>query len=167
MSAGNVPASAYPRRIAMPPDIRRIAPGESKEYDAAAQLIAATFEQCVAHSMDARGIETFLAYAAAPALRARDAAGCATYVAYDGGALVGVLHVRDGEHISLFFVRPDRHGQGIGHALIERADRTTRLASVNSSTNAVRSYERYGFKASGPEQVSDGIRFVPMRRAAA
>ena len=148
----------------MPLDIRRIAPGESKEYDAAAQLIAATFEQCVAHSMDARGIETFLAYAAAPALRARDAAGCATYVAYDGGTLVGVLHVRDGEHISLLFVRPDRHGQGIGHALIERADRTTRLASVNSSTNAVRSYERYGFKASGPEQVSDGIRFVPMRR---
>ncbi len=78
-----------------------------------------------------------------------------------------MLHVRDGEHISLLFVRPDRHGQGIGHALIERADRTTRLASVNSSTNAVRAYERYGFKASGPEQVSDGIRFVPMRRAPA
>ena len=77
-----------------------------------------------------------------------------------------MLHVRDGEHISLFFVRPDRQGQRIGHALIEAADRTTPdhpLASVNSSTNAVRSYERYGFKASGPEQVSDGIRFVPMR----
>ena len=148
----------------MLPSVRPIAPGE---YDAAAQLIATTFEACVASSMDARGIEVFLAYAAAPALRARDEAGGATYVARNGNQLVGVLHVRDGEHISLLFVRPEHQGRGIGHALIETADRTTRLASVNSSTNAVRAYVRNGFKACGPEQVSDGIRFVPMRRGPA
>ena len=144
--------------------IRAIA---ASEYDAAAQLIAATFRDCVAASMTPRGIRTFLDYATAEAIRSRDASGCASYVALLENRLVGVLHVRNAEHISLLFVLPEYQGRGIGHALIRAADESKPLATVNSSTNAVRAYERCGFRVSGPEQVVDGIRHVPMRRQAA
>jgi GNAT superfamily N-acetyltransferase len=80
---------------------------------------------------------------------------------------VGVLHVKNGNHIALFFVLPTCQRQGIGRALIRTVDQICPLLTVNSSVNAVASYERFGFCAVGPERIVDGIRFVPMKQAAA
>ena len=144
--------------------IRRI---EDSEYETASEVILLTFRDCVASSMEPQGIKIFDEFAAAEAIRSHDAIGSSTYLALDGAHLVGVLHVRDDDHISLLFVLPALHGKGIGRALIDIADQSNRLLTVNSSINATHSYESYGFSASGPEQVTDGIRFVPMQRNAA
>lgn len=144
--------------------IRLIAPSE---YGLAAQLVLGVFQHSVASSMEPQGVKTFLEYSTSDSIRARDTSGCVTYVALMDSELVGVLHVKNGDHISLLFVRPELQGNGIGRALIRAADATHVLATVNSSTNAVRAYESYGFAASGPALVSDGIRYVPMQRTVA
>ena len=141
--------------------IRRI---EDSEYETASEVVLLTFLDCVASSMEPQGIKVFHEFATAEAMRSHDAIGSSTYVALDGAHLVGVLHVRDSNHISLLFVLPAFHGKGIGRALIDFADQSSRLLTVNSSINATHSYESYRFSASGPEQVTDGILFVPMQR---
>lgn len=115
-------------------------------------------------SMEPNGIKAFSEYSTSEAIRSRDASGGVTYVALKESRLVGALHIKNGDHISLLFVRPELQGHGIGYALIQTADKTKALATVHSSINAVRFYERYFFRVSGSEQVSDGIRYVPMRR---
>jgi len=138
---------------------------ETSEYEAAAQVVLTSFLDCVASSMEPRGITVFEEFSTAHAIRSRDASGCVTYVAIEDTQVVGVLHVKDGDHISLLFVLPDFQGKGIGNALIQKADQFKMLATVHSSTIALKAYESYGFRACGPEQLSDGIRFVPMQRS--
>ena len=60
-------------------------------------------------------------------------------------------------------------GRGVGKELFRRAAARCKevhpeLAeiTVNSAPGAVDAYGRLGFKETGPEQVENGIRFVPM-----
>ncbi len=139
---------------------------EDSEYEEASRVILDTFHDCVARSMEPQGVKIFDEFAAAEAIRSRDAVNCSTYVAVDGARLLGALHVMDGNHVSMLFVLPAFHKQGIGRALIHEADQTSKLLTVHSSTNATNSYESYGFSVCGPEQLANGIRFVPMQRNA-
>jgi GNAT superfamily N-acetyltransferase len=90
-------------------------------------------------------------------------------VAEEAGEPVGVIDVRDGCHIRLFFVRRDYQGRGIGRSLFEMAVNRCRQAdpelteiTVNSSPYAVPIYESLGFYMALPEQVKNGIRHTPM-----
>jgi GNAT superfamily N-acetyltransferase len=141
-----------------------IRPIAESEYELAAQVALSTFGDSVAASMDPQGVQTFEAFAKADAILLRDAAGGLTYVAMECQRMVGVLHVRDGNHIALFFVLPTCQRAGIGGALMRTVDQVRNLLTVNSSVNAVLAYEKLGFHADGPEQIVDGIRFVPMKR---
>ena len=83
--------------------------------------------------------------------------------------IVGMIEVRDHDHVSLFFVDPRFHRRGIGKELMQRALDTCRhnrpdlqQIDVNSSSYGVPVYERLGFRPAAPEQVKNGIRFVPM-----
>ena len=85
--------------------------------------------------------------------------------AFDDSELIGVLAADfKTNNVCLFFVKNKYHKQGIGRALFKNfllktdANRIT----VNSSLYAVGFYYRLGFKDITSEQVSDGIRFVPM-----
>jgi GNAT superfamily N-acetyltransferase len=116
--------------------------------------------------MEPQGIKVFEEFATAEGMRLRDAAGWSTYVALEETGIVGVLHIKEGKHISMLFVLPLFQKRGIGRALVAAADKSERLETVHSSVNATNSYVSYGFKISGQEQVVDGIRFVPMQRKA-
>ena len=71
-------------------------------------------------------------------------------------------------HISLFFVRKDMQGQGVGRALYQtvynfsaqqlRANRLT----VNASTISAEKYAHLGMNQTGPAQTVNGICSVPM-----
>ena len=141
--------------------VRRI---EEGEYVEASNLVLSVFGEMVAVSMEPDGVVAFEAFASAEQMRSRDNAGSTTFIAKDGSDLMGVLQVRDEEHISLFFTVPAFQGQGIGRALICAADQHHVLRTVNSSTIAAKAYERLGFSASGQEQVQHGILFIPMVR---
>lgn len=84
--------------------------------------------------------------------------------------LVGVIALREGQHISLLFVRDKFHHLGIAGNLVRMAvsqvemeEPKVRAVTVNSSPYAVGFYEKMGFRALGPEQKADGIRFTSMR----
>ncbi len=85
------------------------------------------------------------------------------------GEMVGVIGIRDWNHVSLLFVRSDRQGWGIAKSLLPEALRRCKTAkpdlaevTVNSSPNAVGAYRRMGFIPTGEEQLTNGIRYVPM-----
>jgi len=90
------------------------------------------------------------------------------HVAEDGNAFAGFLSVRDGNHISQFFVSSEFQGRGIGRILWSAAMATARAAgtfgsfTVDSSLFAIPVYERFGFQVVGPEQQHEGLVFVPM-----
>ena len=87
------------------------------------------------------------------------------YGAFDGEKLVGVLCMRPPQHIGGFFVDAAYHRRGIGRHLFEamRRDYGTQVFTVNSSPCAVEVYRRLGFVPTDTEQLTDGLRYTPMR----
>lgn len=86
-------------------------------------------------------------------------------VAEENGLIAGMIDVRDTTHVSLFFVEPAHHGQGVGHALIDFAfSDHVGPVTVNSSPWAVPIYEHLGFVVTGPGMERNGVRAVPMVR---
>ena len=87
------------------------------------------------------------------------------YGAFDGEKLVGVLCVRAPQHIGGFFVDAAYHRRGIGRRLFDamRQDYTQQVFTVNSSPYALEVYRHLGFVPTDEEQITDGLRYTPMR----
>lgn len=87
------------------------------------------------------------------------------YGAFHKGELVGVLAMREPQHISLFFVKEAWHRQGLGRLLFDamRRDYADQVFTVNSSPYAVEVYRHLGFTPTDTEQLTNGIRYTPMR----
>lgn len=148
--------------------VREMRSGEEEEVTA---LVVSSFHRHVGHELSRQGVDDFLRYADAPALAARRAAGHFTLVAAAGGALLGMIEVRENRHVSMLFVDPGAMGGGVGAALYREAERRMLRArpdleriTVHASRYAVPVYERFGFHATGAEQESNGVRFIPMVR---
>ena len=91
------------------------------------------------------------------------------YGAFDKASdIVGVLAMRQPSHISLFFVKAEYHRQGIGRQLFEKIlcdyqPQGIGVFTVNSSHYAVEVYRKLGFKLTGNECITNGIRYTPMK----
>ena len=91
------------------------------------------------------------------------------YGAFDKASdIVGVLAMRKPSHISLFFVKAEYHRQGIGRQLFEKMlcdyqPQGIGVFTVNSSPYAVEVYRKLGFKPTGDECITNGIRYTPMK----
>ena len=86
--------------------------------------------------------------------------------AYDGRELKGVIAAHEGRtHICCFFVKAQYQGQGIGRELWEflKENSSSPCITVNSSPYAVPIYRKLGFVDTDTEQLSDGMRYTPMR----
>lgn len=89
------------------------------------------------------------------------------YGAYFRGQMVGIISLRNREHISLLFVDEEFHRMGIGRKLIYEVRKLERdmggyRLTVNSSPYAVGFYHKIGFVDTEAEQTKDGIRYTPM-----
>ena len=91
------------------------------------------------------------------------------YGAFAEEKLVGVLAMRTPQHISLFFVQEAWHRKGIGKRLFDAVKRDYEIQefTVNSSPYAVEGYRHLGFIPTASEQITNGIRYTPMRYRAA
>ncbi|NLI53610.1 MAG: GNAT family N-acetyltransferase [Clostridiales bacterium] len=138
-------------------EIRQITPNE---LDRALALVERVFMRFEAPEYSRQGIDTFLAF-----LQNAEAVGALTiYGAFWEGTLAGVLATRGNSHIALFFVEAESQGKGVGRALFSAAAACAGdVMTVNSSPYAVEIYRHLGFVPLSGEQVTDGIRFTPMK----
>jgi len=80
---------------------------------------------------------------------------------------IGVIEIRAEAHVSLLFVDAPHQRQGVARALLRAAFPSPSIGrvgviTVNATPNSVGAYQKLGFTATPPEQVKNGIRFVPM-----
>ena len=90
--------------------------------------------------------------------------------ARSGANLIGIIEIRDYDHVALLFVRPLFQTQGVEKTLLRQAvdicsksHKDLEKITVNSSPNAVAAYEKMGFAATDAEREVNGIRFRPMK----
>ncbi len=141
-----------------PYPVRRLRAGEIPD---ALALIWNVFLQFEAPEYSAEGIASFRA-----SLEDEERIRNMTfYGAFDGKKLVGVLCMRAPQHIAGFFVDAAYHRRGIGRSLFEtmRQDYDRQVFTVHASPYAVEIYRRLGFAPTQAEQVTDGLRYTPMR----
>ena len=141
-----------------PYPVRRLAP---EEYPAALELCWRVFLEFEAPEYSPEGVAAFRASLDDEERTRR----LDFYGAFDGEKLVGVLCMRAPQHIGGFFVDAAYHRRGIGRRLFEamRRDYETQVFTVNSSPYAVEVYRRLGFVPTDTEQLTDGLRYTPMR----
>ena len=141
-----------------PYPVRRLAP---EEIPAALELCWQVFLQFEAPEYPAEGVAAFRASLDDEERTRR----LDFYGAFDGEKLVGVLCMRAPQHIGGFFVDAAYHRRGIGRRLFEamRQDYEKQVFTVNSSPYAVEVYRRLGFVPTDTEQLTDGLRYMPMR----
>lgn len=146
--------------------IRKIEPGEEQQV---CLLVKRVFGEFVAPLYETDGVEEFLRYVDPDRMVNRLIGNHFVLIAEKGGNLLGVIEIRDFNHVSLLFVAGNAHRQGIAKRLLEEALEICKSkidlsdVSVNSSPNAVEAYEKLGFKVEGLEQLENGIRFIPMK----
>ncbi|MCR5595634.1 MAG: GNAT family N-acetyltransferase [Lachnospiraceae bacterium] len=90
------------------------------------------------------------------------------FVAVYEKKIIGIISLRDNNHISLLFVESKYHRQGVGSGLmqflVEHMINVMNLRSltVNAAPYGVEFYHKLGFEDTGPEQVNSGITYTPM-----
>ena len=145
-------------RSVEPYSVRRLAP---EEVPAALELCWQVFLEFEAPEYSPEGVAAFRA-----SLDDKERVRKLNfYGAFDGEKLVGVLCMRAPQHIGCFFVDAVYHCRGIGRRLFEamRQDYEVQAFTVNSSPYAVEVYRRLGFVPTDTEQLTDGLRYTPMR----
>lgn len=141
-------------------------PGEEKPV---IDLVISVFDEFVAPEFSSEGIEEFKKYADAEALAHRANSGSFIIIARNGSNPVGVIEIRDYNHVAMLFVSKQFQRQGIARALVRKAieiclrrQPDLHKITVNSSPNSIHAYEKMGFISTSDEQISNGIRFIPM-----
>lgn len=139
--------------------IKRIA---DDQIFSAIDLIWTTFMQFEAPDYSEEGIQSFRDF-----IEKKEIANTLEFWgAYDDNELKGVIATREErKHICCFFVKAQYHRQGIGRKLWEYLleNNPNEIITVNSSPYAVPIYHKLGFVDTDAEQLSDGIRYTPMR----
>lgn len=137
----------------------------NSEYSEAITLSLHVFMQCGTADFDANGLETFKSFIYNKELMEE----LTIFGAFDDNVLVGIIGTKhNGSHISLFFINPHYHRQGIGRKLFEHAytHHPVKQITVNSSSYATKFYESLGFSKIAEEQETNGLKYTPMLRTA-
>lgn len=141
----------------------RIAAINKIDYPEALQLVFNIFLEYEAPDYSTQGVDTFRK----SVLENQEYQECLKmYGAFKDEVLVGVIATRNnGKHIALFFVDGKYHRQGIGRQLFSKVVEACKNSSitVNSSPYATEVYHHLGFVDTESEQITDGMRYTPMR----
>ena len=147
-------------------DYRYMTEGEESKVSA---LILDVFNEFVAPEYSSKGIYEFSNYIEPSKLLNRSGENHFCLVAAVENKLVGMIEVRDNNHICLLFVAKNYMGQRVAKELVHRALEICRKqypglqkVDVNSSPYAVNIYEKLGFNVNGPSEEKNGIIFIPM-----
>ena len=139
------------------------------EWDICMDLAWRTFLKYEAPEYSDEGISNFKAFVYDDVLKNMFHNGSyQLFVAVKDGVIIGIISLRDNNHISLLFVESKHHRQGVGRGLINKlaeylyTEMGQTSMTVNAAPYAVEFYHKVGFEDTGKEQESSGIRFTPM-----
>lgn len=139
--------------------IRKIEKSERKN---AVALIWDTFLKFEAPDYSFEGVEAFQSFI----FDDKILDGLEFFGAFEKSDLLGVIAVNQNrKHICCFFVDSNCQRRGIGRKLWEyiKKHNSNDVITVNSSPYAVPVYHKFGFVDTDAEQISDGIRYTPMK----
>jgi len=139
------------------------------EIPAAYKLVCDVFDAFVASDYSELGRETFYQLVTKEYLAYLHKRNGFSLIAKAKNKIVGILSVRDTNHITLFFVDKEYQHQGIGKQLFDAAKSKiksiysqTRIIDVHSSPYAEKIYGALGFVKMDEVKDEMGIRYVPM-----
>lgn len=140
-------------------EIRKI---DNEQTTNAIQLIWTTFLQFEAPDYSDEGVQSFRRF-----IENKDILKTLEYFgAYENSELKGIIATKNNrKHICCFFVKAKYHRQGIGRRLWEYILNNSKNEefTVNSSPYAVPVYHKLGFVDTDSEQLTDGMRYTPMK----
>ena len=147
-------------------DIRKATPGDAESIS---KLVCKLSAKYIAQAFTADGAEHLLASMNPDAISKYIRSGFKYHVAEMEKRIVGVVGIRDNNHLYHLFVAEKYQRRGIARKLWQVAMETCLSNgnpgefTVNSSEYAVGVYEQWGFVAqSGPVE-KEGVVFIPMR----
>lgn len=145
-----------------------VRPIVNEEWENAMGLAWKTFLRFEGTDYTQEGIDNFQDFITDQTLRRMFLQGeYILYGAFYRNQIVGIISLRNKQHISLLFVDEEYHMMGIGRKLIYEMKKLEKelggcRLTVNSSPYAVGFYHKIGFVDTNIEQTKDGIRYTPM-----
>lgn len=146
-----------------------VKPIEKNEWEEAMRLAWDTFVLFEGPEYSKEGIKAFKNFVKDPILKNMFLEGKYKVIgAYNKDLLVGMIGIRNENHISLLFVDSEYHKKGIASRLVQESfdmiyeEYGKKEVTVNSSPYAVGFYHKIGFVDTNDEITTDGIRYTPM-----
>lgn len=140
------------------------------EWEEAMRIAWDTFLIYEAPEYSKEGIQSFKNFVRDPILKNLFIEGkYHVLAAFYNGLMVGIIGVRNENHLSLLFVDSEFHRRGIARKLVIKMFEETyrhygkREMTVNASPYAVGFYHKMGFVDTNVELTTDGIRYTPMK----
>ena len=148
-----------------------IRPAMQDEWEDAMSLAWLVFSKFEAKEYDEEGTKSFLEFISDNVLFKMFKKGIyKLFVAVEGNKIIGLISLRDKNHISLLFVDEHYHKMGIGRDLIQYVqmflfeEQGIRCCTVNAAPYAIGFYHKLGFCDMGDRCISDGIIYTPMKK---
>lgn len=137
---------------------------EEKDIEAVSAVCIASFSKAVAGTLSEEGVSTFSKIAASDAFIDRMKEDNLMLVAECGGEIEGVIELKEGRHVAMLFVKPEKQMKGIGRKLLSSALSYARAGTVtvSASLSSVSVYKKYGFELKGDIAESGGLVYQPM-----
>ena len=140
---------------------------ENEEYEIS-KLIHNIFHEFISWDFTEEGNSLFLDFIIPENLKERISKGNIALTAKNNNKIVGMIEIKDYNHICLLFVDKEFQKNGIARLLftsvlkIIKENSRTAFIDVNSSIYAVPIYQKLGFTAQNSVQDYAGIKYVPM-----
>lgn len=135
-----------------------------KDLEVVSAICMAAFNESVAGSLSDEGVSTFGKIASPDAFLKRMQEDNVILVSEEQGEVKGIVELKEGRHVAMFFVAPRYQGKGIGKRLLSsvlehaRAD----VVTVSASLSSVPVYIRCGFECKGGVAELSGLIYQPM-----
>lgn len=135
-----------------------------KDVEAVSAICIASFLRSIADTLSEEGKITFSSIAASNAFLGRMKGDNLMFVAENDENIEGVIELKEGRHVAMLFIRPERQKSGIGRKLLLSALKYAKVetVTVSASLPSVTAYEKYGFECSGEIDESAGLVYQPM-----
>jgi GNAT superfamily N-acetyltransferase len=143
---------------------------ETEEINYVSNMISNIFDEFVGKDYSEEGNKVFKDYISPQNILIRLNEKSSRFLtAKHGDEIIGILEIKNKDHISLFFVKKEFLGKGIGKKLlkyylrgIKNDNSGIKIITVNSSVYAEKIYSKLGFTKTSEIQEKDGIKYIPM-----